>query len=130
MQQRQDGTWERSGPPVVLVNRESATCNNYHKNRSVTIPINSDHSSMVKFSRGDSDLSIVIDTIASLCCADRSQFKTISFSLGAPSQDANLNHGPAMLGGLEKSEIILQELGNTLTSLSSKQSWILFGGRY
>lgn len=78
---RQDGTWERSGLPAVLVNPESATYYYYRKNRPVTIPIHHDHSGMVKFSKGNSDLGIIIDTIASLYSTEHSESQVKTWKL-------------------------------------------------
>ncbi|KAH8895466.1 hypothetical protein GQ53DRAFT_715140 [Thozetella sp. PMI_491] len=65
--QQSDGTWERNGPPVVLVNPDSATCRYNRKNKAITIPINEDHSNMVKFSRGDLNLGPVLSCLRELC---------------------------------------------------------------
>jgi len=67
VQCRADGTWDRSGPPAVLVNPASATCHYYRKKRSMTIPINKDHSHMVKYSKGDVNLGVILHSIAELC---------------------------------------------------------------
>jgi len=67
LQQRPDGSWDRSGPHTVLVNSYSATSHYYRKDKSVTIPIHRDHSNMVKFSRGDAYLVIITSSIAELC---------------------------------------------------------------
>ena len=63
----QDGSWARTGKSAVLVNPESATCRNYREDRSLTIPINEDHSNMVKFSRGDPNLGVILHSIAEFC---------------------------------------------------------------
>ncbi|KAK5989024.1 hypothetical protein PT974_10522 [Cladobotryum mycophilum] len=49
--QRPDGSWDRNGPLAVLVNPDSATCHQNRKSKALTIPINDDHTNMVKFSR-------------------------------------------------------------------------------
>ncbi|KAK0638959.1 hypothetical protein B0T16DRAFT_235197 [Cercophora newfieldiana] len=66
-----DGSWKRCdrGPYAVLVNRDSATSNHYRKDKSVTIPIQKDHSNMVKFSRGDTSLAIITSSIAEILAA-------------------------------------------------------------
>ncbi|KAK0701077.1 hypothetical protein B0H67DRAFT_547600 [Lasiosphaeris hirsuta] len=65
--QRPDGSWDRSGPRTVLVNPASATSNYYLKKKSITIPIDKDHSGMVKFTRGDVHLGIITASIAEIC---------------------------------------------------------------
>ncbi|KAK1751162.1 hypothetical protein QBC47DRAFT_392355 [Echria macrotheca] len=67
VKQLPDGTWSRSGPPVLLVNPASATCNWSRKDKSRTIPIDGDHSTMVKFSLGDPDLGIVMMVLSKIC---------------------------------------------------------------
>ncbi|KAK3319651.1 hypothetical protein B0T19DRAFT_270056 [Cercophora scortea] len=62
-----DGTWNKQGTPTVLVSPDSATNNQCRKDKSVTIPINRDHSNMVKFSRGDAQLGIVLSSIIEVC---------------------------------------------------------------
>ncbi|CAH0002163.1 unnamed protein product [Clonostachys byssicola] len=62
-----DGQWGRNGPSEILVSPDSATCYFNSKNKIMTIPIDKDHSSMVKFSRGDKDLEIILQTIGELC---------------------------------------------------------------
>ncbi|CAH0047656.1 unnamed protein product [Clonostachys solani] len=66
---RSDGTWERNGPLAVLVNPDSATChhNRSRKNRVYTIPINEDHTNMVKFSRGEPNLGVILTVLTDLC---------------------------------------------------------------
>ncbi|KAM0511390.1 hypothetical protein ACHAPE_009905 [Trichoderma viride] len=64
---RSDGSWCKKGPLAVLVNTDSATCHYYSKDKSLTIPINKDHSNMVKFSRGDNDLGKIIVSLKELC---------------------------------------------------------------
>ncbi|KAH6640664.1 hypothetical protein F5144DRAFT_105787 [Chaetomium tenue] len=75
---RTDGSWERNGPPAVLVNPESATCHHFRKDKSVTIPINEDHSNMVKFSRDDATLRIIIHSLSELCSPRASRAKESS----------------------------------------------------
>lgn len=51
------------------MSRDSATCRYYRKDRSATIPINQNHSNMVKFSRGDATMGVVISLIKEICSA-------------------------------------------------------------
>jgi hypothetical protein len=55
----------------VLVSPDSATCHYYRKDKSLTIPINKDHSNMIKFSRGDSSLGPVLISIKELCSLEK-----------------------------------------------------------
>ncbi|KAK3690388.1 hypothetical protein B0T22DRAFT_499792 [Podospora appendiculata] len=61
--QRPDNSWNKEGPPTVLVSPDSATSYQCQWNKSVTIPINEDHSNMVKFSPGDANLRLVLSSI-------------------------------------------------------------------
>ncbi|KAK0714484.1 hypothetical protein B0H67DRAFT_553198 [Lasiosphaeris hirsuta] len=67
VEQRDDGTWATTGPPAILVSIASATCHYHRKDKSVTIPINESHSNMVKFSRGDPNLEIIMESVRDLC---------------------------------------------------------------
>ncbi|VUC25820.1 unnamed protein product [Clonostachys rosea] len=62
-----DGTWAKNGSPEVLVNPDSATSYRNTKNKIMTIPIDKDHSGMVKFSSGDRDLETILLILAELC---------------------------------------------------------------
>ncbi|CAG9977302.1 unnamed protein product, partial [Clonostachys byssicola] len=62
-----DGTWTKNGPSEVLVNPDSATSYRNTKNKIMTIPIDKDHSGMVKFSSGDRDLETILLILAELC---------------------------------------------------------------
>lgn len=82
---------------------------------------------MVKFSRGDSDLGIVIDTIASICSMEHSESDTAS-SLSdqeeGPTQEENsLESSPVTRIG--KDELMLDELANLMNSVDSKYSHVL-----
>ncbi|EAQ88998.1 hypothetical protein CHGG_05617 [Chaetomium globosum CBS 148.51] len=68
---RSDGTWARTGRPTVLVNPESATSHNYRTNKSLTIPINEDHSNMVKFPRDDANLRLILHSLSEICSPNR-----------------------------------------------------------
>ncbi|KAH8897208.1 hypothetical protein GQ53DRAFT_803263 [Thozetella sp. PMI_491] len=63
----EDGKWTRSGDSEILVSPDSATCQRYRKDKSSTIPINKDHSGMVKFSKGDSSLGPILVSLSELC---------------------------------------------------------------
>ncbi|KAH6617141.1 hypothetical protein F5144DRAFT_541013 [Chaetomium tenue] len=65
--QLKDGSWSRNGPSEVLVSRDSATCRHSRNNKSATIPINQNHSNMVKFSRGDATIGTIITSIKEIC---------------------------------------------------------------
>ncbi|VUC24512.1 unnamed protein product [Clonostachys rosea] len=66
--QRENDKWTNSGPLEVLVNPYSATCGrNIGTTKVMTIPINENHSNIVKFSRGHKDLPTIIQTISELC---------------------------------------------------------------
>lgn len=55
----------------MLVSPDSATCHYYRKDKSLTIPINKDHSNMIKFSRGDSTLGPVLVSLKELCSLEQ-----------------------------------------------------------
>ncbi|KAK3389796.1 hypothetical protein B0H63DRAFT_104197 [Podospora didyma] len=61
-----DGKIDRNGPPAILVSRESATCRLVATNPSVTFPINTNHSDMVKFKRNSQYYQIVMSKLASI----------------------------------------------------------------
>ncbi|KAH6857077.1 hypothetical protein B0I37DRAFT_89683 [Chaetomium sp. MPI-CAGE-AT-0009] len=92
--QRPDGSWDRCGPHRVLVNPESATFHNCRKDKSVTIPIGKDHSSMVKFGRGDTYLGIITNSIAEIC----------------PTAQLTNQQGPAGLVGVVVDSTAAQDL--------------------
>src|SRR4051812_22908419 len=91
-QKRPDGSWDKCGLYTVLVNPDSATSHYFRKDKSVTIPIHKNHSNMVKFTRGDTSLGIIIASLAELCSrtqlADHSRPKrpsgTVTDSNGNP----------------------------------------------
>ncbi|KAH6989107.1 hypothetical protein BKA56DRAFT_611392 [Ilyonectria sp. MPI-CAGE-AT-0026] len=69
---RTDGYFERSGPHKVLVSRESATGGRYSPTgpRSASnFPIDENHSDMVKFHNGDSNLDVVFNKLTQICNA-------------------------------------------------------------
>ncbi|KAK4454860.1 hypothetical protein QBC34DRAFT_433106 [Podospora aff. communis PSN243] len=69
-ERREDGSWGRSSrDKAALVSPHSATSNYFSKESKQTdiIPINKDHSNMVKFTPGDSTLNIIIALVAELC---------------------------------------------------------------
>ncbi|KAI9167908.1 Protein SERAC1 [Paramyrothecium foliicola] len=78
LQQSSDGTWTRNGPPTVLVTRDSATSRYATKDKSLTLPINADHSNMVKFSRGDANLGPIILLLTDFCTAQDSSIVSVS----------------------------------------------------
>lgn len=90
-QQRPDGMWDRNGPPTVLVNPESATSRNYRTNQSSTIPIDEDHSNMVKFPPGDATLGVVIHSLRELCSS--SPAASISLRTGDDFGDRLISSG-------------------------------------
>ncbi|CAH0028864.1 unnamed protein product [Clonostachys rhizophaga] len=66
--QWEDNKWTKNGRLEVLVNPYSATCGrNIGATKVTTIPINENHSNIVKFSRGHKNLSTIIQTISELC---------------------------------------------------------------
>jgi len=78
---------------------------------------------MVKFSRGDSDLGIIIDAIASLYSTEPSvsqvQYRP-SFP-GASSPTENSSKHKSKIGGIGRDETILEELGAFFASLARTQ---------
>ncbi|CAH0046161.1 unnamed protein product [Clonostachys solani] len=62
-----NGKWNKDGPLALLVNPDSATCHHDVDDETVTIPIDEDHSNMVKFSRGNATLPAIIATLRRLC---------------------------------------------------------------
>uniref|UniRef100_A0A8H7K9E9 Uncharacterized protein n=1 Tax=Bionectria ochroleuca TaxID=29856 RepID=A0A8H7K9E9_BIOOC len=66
--QLENNKWINNGCLEVLVNPDSATCGrNIGAAKVMTIPINENHSNIVKFSRGHKDLPTIIQTISELC---------------------------------------------------------------
>jgi len=129
MQKLANGTWSRTGTPAVLVNPESATSHYCRNNRSATFPIDKDHSSMVKFPRGDSNLAVVTQIIMDSCPLDSHLGRGASTDINAPltliTQEQNiagLKAGDQEVNltntGKELQEVkILDELGQLLQSL-------------
>ncbi|KAK4448922.1 hypothetical protein QBC34DRAFT_100924 [Podospora aff. communis PSN243] len=61
-----DGSFSRSGPPVVLVSKDSATNGLYRTQPLSTFQIDDNHSGMVKFPQGDTRTSIVAQNLQDL----------------------------------------------------------------
>lgn len=67
---RNNGSCVRNGPPQLLVNPDSATCHCNSKNKALTVPIDKDHSSLVKLSNGDKDLNTIISILSNICAQE------------------------------------------------------------
>lgn len=61
------GQLARTGKPAVIVSRESANRNLCTTDRSRRLHIDEDHSSMIKFGRGNAQIPIMIDRIQDIC---------------------------------------------------------------
>ncbi|VUC31502.1 unnamed protein product [Clonostachys rosea] len=70
--------WNKNGPFAVLVNPDSATCHRNTTEKLKTIPIDENHSDMVKFSRGHKDLPTIILTIRELSSQEESGIPSLS----------------------------------------------------
>ncbi|KAI1655243.1 hypothetical protein F4813DRAFT_368207 [Daldinia decipiens] len=57
----------RSGPETVLVTRRSATGGRCYEDPSLTIQIDENHSDIVKFTRGDHRIRILVNRLANIC---------------------------------------------------------------
>ncbi|KAL7627351.1 hypothetical protein AAE478_001543 [Parahypoxylon ruwenzoriense] len=79
---KEDGTWDRNGPSEILVTPESATCRKIYESPHLTLPINENHSDMVKFTRSNHFSRPILDKLREMCFADS---KTVTFNprLGA-----------------------------------------------
>jgi hypothetical protein len=104
------------------VNPDSATCNHNRNDKSSTIPINEDHSNMVKFSEGDVNLGLIIPALMDLC-SPRPSICGSSFSadLDPPSP---INSLGSDIDGLSKDDTtlkhidaIMNELGQILSGM-------------
>lgn len=58
------GHWQRDGPPLTAVSRDSAT--HRRSSPSDTLPVDRDHSGLVKFADGDSDYDRVLGYLRDL----------------------------------------------------------------
>ncbi|KAK4443325.1 hypothetical protein QBC34DRAFT_488405 [Podospora aff. communis PSN243] len=125
---QEDGKWrrERDGPKKVLVGRHSATSRRYSKpglesRSSLMIPINEDHSNMVKFGKGHSDLALVVDAISEVYKFIPDQPQPAMDSGVARGPDANRESwSPPDLQVSDpgfSDDPLLLELGRTLSAL-------------
>lgn len=105
---------------AVLVNTDSATCHYHRGDRSVTIPINKDHSNMVKFSRGDVDLDKIIISLNELSTERLGQPLLVA---GDSFQDeqtllrANMDSQFTSESVLTEDDKLLKDLGAILLSI-------------
>jgi len=76
--------WEKSGDPSRLVSPESATSHYCRKNKAVTIPINRNHSDMVKFTRGDTNLGSIISSLKDMLPPSKTTDETL-LAINSPS---------------------------------------------
>ncbi|OIW26426.1 hypothetical protein CONLIGDRAFT_472512 [Coniochaeta ligniaria NRRL 30616] len=66
-----DGSYSRCGPDRIMVTRESATRGRWRSNPSSTLPIDEDHSNMVKLPAGDHRIGQIISLINEICRSDQ-----------------------------------------------------------
>ncbi|UKZ81863.1 hypothetical protein TrVFT333_009639 [Trichoderma virens FT-333] len=66
-----NGTYRRSGPGTIMVSPQSATGNRCNSDPVSTIPINEDHSKMVKFSVGNHMIDTVADKLREILGNDQ-----------------------------------------------------------
>ncbi|UKZ56123.1 hypothetical protein TrVGV298_009951 [Trichoderma virens] len=66
-----NGTYRRSGPGTIMVSPQSATGNRCNSDPISTIPINEDHSKMVKFSVGNHMIDAVADKLREILGNDQ-----------------------------------------------------------
>ncbi|KAL7920620.1 hypothetical protein ACQKWADRAFT_298002 [Trichoderma austrokoningii] len=117
---RSDGSWCREGPWAVLVNIDSATCHYYRDDRSLTIPINKDHSNMVKLSRGDNDLGKVIISLNELLTERLSQPLLVGNDASQDGQTflgGNMDSQSTSKNILTEDDELLIDLGSFLSSI-------------
>ncbi|KAI9148377.1 Protein SERAC1 [Paramyrothecium foliicola] len=81
--QTDTGSYLRSGPMVVMVDKESATAGRCMSDPSSTIQIDEDHSAMVKFSPGDHRISTISNKVREICWPE-GQTSTMSLTSEAP----------------------------------------------
>ncbi|CAG9990569.1 unnamed protein product [Clonostachys byssicola] len=114
-----DGSWSRNGTPAVLVNPDSATCHNNTKNKLSTIPINKNHSNMVKFSRGDKDLGSILSYVSELSAKNRSSGSPLTLDLPGITQDnaTEANTGLGRIKTLTEDQETLQDMCKTFSSV-------------
>jgi hypothetical protein len=58
------GRWRRDGPPIIAVSRDSAT--HRRSNPPDTLPVDRDHSNLVKFAEADSDYGRILGYLRDL----------------------------------------------------------------
>jgi hypothetical protein len=68
--QKNGASWDRTGPPALLVSVQSATCRLDQRKSNLIFPINQDHSDMVKFPKYHRYTKIVCQKLAQICNAD------------------------------------------------------------
>ncbi|KEY73755.1 hypothetical protein S7711_10189 [Stachybotrys chartarum IBT 7711] len=122
-----DGSWDRNGPPEILVNPDSATShrNRDSKSKWFTVPINEDHTNMVKFTRGSANLGTVVSLVADLCGVQSDPLQSSWFAGldSHPGPHGNLlvhdPETPSVLGeaSLAQDDRILERLSNIFSSL-------------
>lgn len=93
---------------MVLVTPESATCHYCRKDRSLTIPINENHSNMVKFGRGDPNLGVIIYSLSELCSS--TQYRSANPQSIEPDQSAGHEPRDRQSFGLGSSANPLEQL--------------------
>ncbi|KAH7304158.1 hypothetical protein B0I35DRAFT_484642 [Stachybotrys elegans] len=118
-----DGSWDRNGPPEILVNPDSATShrNRDSKSKCFTVPINEDHTNMVKFTRGSANLGTVVSLIADLC-SQCDPLQSTGFAGLGSSHGNLLVHNPdtssvVAEASLAQDDRILEMLNNIFSSL-------------
>ncbi|KAK7215375.1 hypothetical protein V2G26_003378 [Clonostachys chloroleuca] len=67
IRQMPDQSWDRNGPREVLVNPDSATSYHNRKDKTSILPINENHSNMVKFSSGNTNLGSILVLLREMC---------------------------------------------------------------
>ncbi|KAK1238167.1 hypothetical protein MKX08_002746 [Trichoderma sp. CBMAI-0020] len=115
-----DGSWSKNGPSAILVNPESATCHYYRNDKSLTIPINKDHSNMVKFSRGNNDLRKIIFSLNDLLNEQMDQAFLVAndpFQGQQALLEGHMNYRSAGEGVLAEDIELLLDLGSILSSI-------------
>lgn len=107
---------------------DSATYRYNYKGKHLTIPINKDHSKMVKFSRGDANLASILLSLAEMCSTKRLANGHLFSSVESPSQTSrnslihNTHVAPAGddVVSWEKEEV-LRDLGALLSSIEGSE---------
>lgn len=103
------GHWQRDGPPLIAVSRDSAT--HRRSSPSDTLPVDRDHSGLVKFVDGDGDYDRVLGYLRDLI-PSLQQSASIMESSKYVSHTANVKSSEAIRSGKFSPAISLPKIDN------------------